>query len=49
MRRFVYGIVVLMFLTGTLFAFGCSGEDTEAGDAFPKTETDDGNGEEEGE
>ena len=29
MRRIAYGIVMLMFLAGSLFAYGCGGEDTE--------------------
>ncbi len=29
MRRIAYGIVLLMFLVGTMFAFGCGEQETE--------------------
>lgn len=36
MRRIAYGIVMLMFLAGTLFAYGCGGEE-ENGDVDLKS------------
>ena len=40
MRRFAFGLVLLMFLTGTLFVAGCAPKDKAGGasDAFPKTQ-----------
>ena len=46
MRRIIWGIILLMFLGGSVFSLSCAPGEPDVSDAFPQTEqpTEEGNG-----